>query len=81
MKTTVEIEDNLLKRAKRHALDNDMTLRQTLEAALEAYLKAPPLKPMKRQKWKSKTFKLETVDGVDLSNWEQIRSLIYGDRE
>lgn len=47
MKTTVEIEDDLLRAAKRAALDRGLTLRQVIEQALRRDLSAPRGKPLK----------------------------------
>lgn len=44
MKTTVDIHDVLLARAKRHARDRGKTLRQVIEAGLRAVLDEPPSK-------------------------------------
>jgi hypothetical protein len=43
MKTTVDIDDELLKAAKKAAIDEGVTLREFLEAALRARLEAAPL--------------------------------------
>lgn len=42
MKTTVDIDDELLKAAKKAATDEGATLRELLEAALRARLEAAP---------------------------------------
>ncbi len=44
MKTTVDIHDVLLDRAKRHARERGKTLRQVIEAGLRAVLDEPPSK-------------------------------------
>lgn len=44
MKTTVDIHDVLLERAKRHARERGKTLRQVIEAGLRAVLDEPPSK-------------------------------------
>lgn len=41
MKTTVEIDDELLKAAKKRAVDEGVTLREFLEKALRARLESP----------------------------------------
>lgn len=43
MKTTVEIDDELLKAAKKAAIDEGVTLREFLEKALRARLKSGAL--------------------------------------
>ena len=46
MKTTVEIDDDLLKTAKKLAIDEGISLRQLLESALRARLTSTPSKEM-----------------------------------
>ena len=41
MKTTVEIDDGLLKKAKKRAVDEGITMRALIEQALEARLASP----------------------------------------
>ena len=41
MKTTIDIRDELLARAKRHALRRGLSLRAVVEEALRAFLAAP----------------------------------------
>jgi hypothetical protein len=45
MKTTVEIDDDLLRAAKRAAIDEGVTLRQVIEDALRARLEPSALGP------------------------------------
>ena len=45
MKTTLEIDDRLLERAKRHAATRRMTLRALVEEALRARLAPRPAAP------------------------------------
>ena len=79
MKTTVEIEDRLFERAKREALRRKTTLRRLIETGLRREL----TRPAKRKKC---VFKDESVGGdglqpgIDLSNWAQIRDIIYEGR-
>ena len=42
VKTTVEVHDELLKRAKRHAKDTGQTLRCVIEEGLRLVLEQPP---------------------------------------
>jgi hypothetical protein len=80
MKTTVEIEDRLFERAKSEALRRKTTLRKLIEAGLRHEL-AEPAKP-KKFKLRDASFKGGggLLPGVDLSNWEQMHELTYGDR-
>ena len=79
MKTTVEIHDALLLRAKRHARKNGTTLRSVIEEGLRKTLDAPPAP--KPYKWPD----LSVGDPSDPDpladySWEQLRDLIYEDR-
>jgi hypothetical protein len=42
VKTTVEIDDALLKEAKKRAVDEGITMRTLIEQALQARLESPP---------------------------------------
>jgi len=80
MKTTVEIPDELMRRLRRKAADEDTTLRELLCAAIRQFL-SPTARTKKRYKMKDGSFKgTGTVPGVDLSNWAQIRDIIYEGR-
>lgn len=80
VKTTVEISDALLEKAKRVARDRGITLRAVLEEALTQFLSSGP--PDRR-------FKLEdcSVQGDGPSRefadaeWSRWRAAAYGDRE
>jgi len=79
MKTTVELSTPLLREAKTVAAREGTTLRALLEEGLR--------ESVARRK-RSRRFRLRNTSvrgkglqpGVDLSNWEQIRSLIYEGR-
>ena len=79
MKTTIEIADALLEDAKRVAAQEGITLRALVEDGLRKTLAERERRP---------PFKLKdgsvggggTQPGVDLSNWEHIRDLIYEGR-
>ena len=79
MKTTVEIADALLEDAKRIAARDGITLRTLIEDGLRKVLTERQTRP---------PFKLRdgsvkgggTQPGIDLSNWEQIRDIIYEGR-
>ena len=80
MKTTVEIDDVLLQRAKQVAAERRQTLKSVLEAALSQYLEEAAVA--------QKSFKLRkcTFGGRGLQaplqegDWSSIRSLIYEGR-
>lgn len=79
MKTTVELSAPLLKEAKAIAAREGTTLRVLLEEGLRESL---------ARRRRGRRFRLRDTSvggkglqpGVDLSNWEQIRSLIYEGR-
>ena len=80
MKTTVEISDALLEQAKRVARERGTTLRAVLEAALRREV-SEPAEPRKKFKFRDRSFKGNGLaPGIDLSDWSQIRSLIYEGR-
>lgn len=75
MKTTVELAPDLLELAKKRAIEQGVTFKVILETALWQMLKTPPKR--RRRKMKDCSVKGQLQPGVDLSNWEQMRSIIY----
>jgi hypothetical protein len=77
MKTTVEIEDHLFERAKDEARRRKTTLRRLIEEGLRHELK----RPAKQQKFKMRDGSFKggggLMPGIDFSNWDQIRDIIY----
>lgn len=81
MKTTVEIADALLNRAKRLAKQRGIPLRQVLESALRTYLE-------KSDEGKAQPFRLRKCTfagrgvqaGIREGDWGQIRERIYEGR-
>ena len=75
MKTTVEIADDLLERAKAQARRENKTLREIIEDALRQQLRSQPGKSfrLKRHAFKGKGLRPAVVEG----QWETIRDLIY----
>lgn len=79
MKTTVEISDPLAREAREAAAREGRTLRSLLEEGLREVLARR--KKRGRFRLRDGSFKGKGLQpGVDLSNWEQIRSLIYEGR-
>ena len=78
MKTTLDIHDDLLMRAKRHARATGRTLRAVVEDGLRMVLSAPSAHP---------SFELpdlrvgdpEAADPLERYSWPELRELIYGD--
>lgn len=76
MKTTIEIADDLLARAKRQARRERRTLRDLVEDALRAKLTAPPSGRgfrLKKHAFQGKG----RHPGVAEGHWESVRDLIY----
>ena len=76
MKTTIDIADDLLERAKRQARREKKTLRDIVEDALRQRLVAPAARP--HFKLKKRPFKGAGLQpGVAEGQWEMVRDLIY----
>lgn len=82
MKTTIEITDSLLKRARRLAESRGITLRALVEQSLRESLAA------EKANNNRKPFQLAdgsvsgqgVQEGIQEGNWQQIRALIYEGR-
>ena len=80
VKTTVNLSRGLLEEAKRTAQEEETTLRDLLESGLrrELEVRARPSRPFKLR---DGSFRGEGVQpGIDLRDWDHIRSLIYEGR-
>ena len=76
MKTTIEIADDLLERAKRQARREKKTLRDVVEDALRQRLVAPAAR--KHFSLKKRPFKGSGLQpGVAEGQWGTVRDLIY----
>ena len=74
MKTTIEIADSLLLRAKARAREKHITLRSLIEEALAATLD----QPVREAQVKPVTFKGRGLSReFEGASWEQIRAAIY----
>jgi hypothetical protein len=75
MKTTINIADDLLIKAKTRAGEENKTLRTVVEEALRLRLSEGPPRPfrLRRRPYKGKGLQR----GIEEGNWEQIRDLIY----
>ena len=77
MKTTIDIADELLERAKRQAQRENKTLKEVVEEALRRQLAAST--PKKSFKYRPHTSKGKGLQpGIAEGDWEKIRDLIYG---
>lgn len=76
MKTTIDIADDLLKRAKLRAAREEKTLRQVIEEALRRQLATEPR--ARSFKYRPHNFKGQGLQqGLVEGDWEQVRDLIY----
>lgn len=75
MKTTIELSDEVLSRAKRRAREEGKTLREVVEQALRQQLAEPDPGPFRL---KRHSFKGEgRQPGVAEGDWQTVRDLIY----
>ena len=75
VKTTVDLAPELIEQVKQRASEEDTTFRAVLESALWQALKRPARK--RRRKMKDCSVAGKPVEGFDLTNWDQVRALIY----
>ncbi len=79
MKTTVEIHDVLLERAKRHAKATGQPLRAVIEDGLRQVLAAP--KPRTKYRMQDARYgNPGDPDPLSRYSWEEIRDIIYEGR-
>ncbi len=74
MKTTIEIADDVLARAKRQARREGKTLREVVDEALRQRLSGSPARPAFRLK--KHPFKGEGLQ-PGAADWETVRDVIY----
>jgi Arc/MetJ family transcription regulator len=76
MKTTIEIADDLLAKAKRQARRQGRTLRDVVEEALREKLAAEPRRPfrLKKHPFEGRGAHPSVVEG----DWASVRDTIYG---
>lgn len=79
MKTTIEIRDDLLIRARKQARNRGTTLRTLMESALEAQLARAP--PRKTAQPRIQVFDApKPVPGTGM-DWNRMKELVYAERE
>ncbi len=79
MKTTVEINDVLLERARRHAKETGQPLRAVIEDGLRQLLTAPKT----RTKYRMKDCRYGNPNGpnpLQRYSWDELRDMIYEGR-
>lgn len=66
MRTTIDIRDELFRRAKKRAADDGVSLREVVETALRAHLSRGPRRSNYRLRWRAERGRL--MPGVDLDD-------------
>ena len=80
MKTTIDVSDALFREARRLAQERGTTLRAVVESGLRREIEAGRA-PKKRFRLRDASIRGQGLQpGIDLSNWDQILSLIYEGR-
>jgi hypothetical protein len=81
MKTTIEINDALLQRAKQLAVERNVSLKAIFESALRGYLDGATQDPRPPFKLRKRTFGGRGVQpGLDENDWASIRAMVYEGR-
>lgn len=76
MRTTIDIGDELLRRAKKKATDEGIPLREVVEAALREYLSGRPKTGAYKLQWTTEKGKI--LPGVDLEDRDSLRDIMDG---
>jgi hypothetical protein len=78
MRTTMDISDDLLRKAKRRAADEQVPLREVVEAALRRYLSGKTPGGRYKLRWKVERGTLQS--GVNLDDRDALFDLMDGRR-
>jgi Arc/MetJ family transcription regulator len=78
MRTTIDINDELLRAAKRRGAEERRTLREVVEAALRTYLGKPVRRRGYRMQWRPEAGRLQP--GVRLDDRDALWDLMEGRR-
>ena len=78
MRTTVHVNDELLRQAKRRAADEGATLKAVFEEALRAYLATPVSRTGYVFRWRTEKGRL--MPGVDLDDRDTLFDIMEGRR-
>ena len=76
MKTTLDIQDELLGRAKRHAAETGRTLRAVVEDGLQRVLSDPEAEPYRLEDFS--VGDPSAPNPLERYSWTELRELIYG---
>ena len=79
MRTTIDIDDNLLSLAKKKAVENRTTLKGVVESALRQSL-IHSTKPKTKYRLKWKTVRGKMLPGVDISDRDYLYERMEGRR-
>ena len=77
MKTTIDIQDDLLERAKRRASETGRSLGVVVEDGLRSVLASPPAESRYRLP-DLRTGDPNAPDRLERYSWPELRELIYG---
>ena len=78
MRTTLEINEELFRRAKKRAADEGAPLRAVMEAALRGYLAGKPKRGKFKFRWRTESGRL--LPGVRLDDRDALFDLMDGRR-
>jgi hypothetical protein len=76
MRTTIDINDELMRHAKKRAANDGVPLRDVVEDALRRYLSEKPAATGYRLKWTTESG--EMMPGVDLDDRDSLFDLMDG---
>ncbi len=76
MRTTLDLNDELLRAAKRRAADSGMSLKQVVEEALRSHMKEVPRQTGYRLQWRTECGRLQP--GVRLDDRDALFDLMDG---
>ena len=76
MRTTLEINDDLFRRAKKRATDDGIPLRKVVESALQRYLTRGPTPQKYRLRWGTEKGRL--LPGVRLDDRNSLFDIMEG---
>ncbi|MGB3564846.1 MAG: DUF2191 domain-containing protein [Thermoanaerobaculia bacterium] len=76
MRTTVELNDQLLRAAKQRAANEGIPLRRVIEAALRTYLEGPTRRRGYKLQWRTEQGRLQP--GVRLDDRDALFDLMEG---
>jgi hypothetical protein len=76
MRTTLEINDELFRQAKKRAADDGVPLRKVVEAALQRYLNGQPAQKKYRLRWRTEKGRL--LPGVRIEDRNSLFDIMEG---